>query len=204
MRIDPAATPTRDVYQTLISTILPRPIAWVTTVGLDGSTNLAPFSFFTGLAARPPTLAISIASKPDGGLKDTARNIIETRAFVVNTVPVALAEAMVLSSGDFSYGDSEIARAGVEIRPSERCAAGRIVGSPVQFECSLHQVVELEDRGRVTARLVLGRIELIHIDDGVLDAEGRIDARRLDPLARLGGSQYATLGDLLRYERPIV
>ncbi len=204
MRIDPARTPSRDTYYTLISTIVPRPIAWVSTVDPEGRPNLAPFSFFTGITARPPTLAVAIGNKADGGPKDTARNAIDTGELVVNVVPVALAEAMVLTSGEYAHGESEFDLAGVEVVASERVRPPRVARSPVHFECTLHQVVELEDAGEVTSRLLIARIELIHIDDAVLDAAGRVDPVRLDPLARLGGSHYASLGPLQRHSRPKV
>ncbi|MCA9561741.1 MAG: flavin reductase family protein [Myxococcales bacterium] len=204
MRFDPARASSRDTYYTMISTIVPRPIAWVSTVDPAGRPNLAPFSFFMGVTSRPPTLALAIGNKADGGPKDTARNAIDTGELVVNVVPVALAEAMVLTSGEYAHGESEFDLAQVETVPSERVRPPRVAQSPVQFECTVHQVVPLEDAGQVTSRLIIARIELIHVDDAVLDAAGRVDPRRLDPLARLGGSHYATLGDLQRHSRPKV
>jgi flavin reductase (DIM6/NTAB) family NADH-FMN oxidoreductase RutF len=204
MRFDPARASSRETYYTMISTIVPRPIAWVSTVDPAGRPNLAPFSFFMGITSRPPTLALAIGNKADGGPKDTARNAIDTGELVVNVVPVALAEAMVLTSGEYAHGESEFDLAHVETVASERVRPPRVAHSPVHFECTLHRVVELEDAGRVTSRLIIARIELVHVDDAVLDPAGRVDPRRLDPLARLGGSDYATLGELQRHSRPKV
>ena len=205
MRFDPRMADARDVYFTMIRLIVPRPIAWVSTISTRGVFNLAPFSFFTGITSDPPTLVICVGNKRGGVPKDTARNAIDTGEFVVNVVPVALAEPMVLTSGDYGPEVDEIALAGLETRPSERVAPPRLAASPAQLECTVHQVVEIrDDRDRVTNRMIIGRIELVHVDDATLDADGRIDPRKLDPLGRLGGQGYATLGDLLEMPRPKV
>ncbi len=205
MRFDPRTAAPRDVYFSMIRLIVPRPIAWVSTISSDGVPNLAPFSFFTGVTSNPPTLAVCVGNKRGGVPKDTARNAIDTGEFVVNIVSTALAEPMVLTSGDYGAEVDEIALAGLETVASERVAPPRVVASPAQIECTLHQVVEIQDDSeRVTNRMLIGRIELVHVDDAVLDAEGQIDPRKLDPLGRLGGQAYAPLGPLLEVPRPKV
>ena len=205
MRFDPHSASRRDVYLTMIRLIVPRPIAWVSTLSTDGVPNLAPYSFFTGVTAAPPTLAVCVGNKADGGPKDTARNAIDRGEFVVNVVPVALAAPMVHTAGEFAADVDEAALAGLELVASERVAPGRVVGSPAQLECTLRQTVEItDDDGVVTNRMLIGRIELVHVDDGVLDGDGQIDPRRLDPLGRLGGRGYAGLGEVFEVSRPKV
>ncbi len=204
MRIDPEQTPPADIYRHLISTIVPRPIAWVSTVSKDGIPNLAPYSFFTGITSKPPTLCIAVGNKRGGVPKDTARNAIDTGELVVNVVPTALAEQMVLTSGEYPADEDEFAIARLETVPSERVAPPRVMGSPAQFECTTDQVVEIaDDDGRVTNRLVIARIRMIHLADEVVAEDGFADPRRLDPLGRLGRQDYTALGELRTIPRPV-
>lgn len=205
MQFRPTERSASAVYYTLIGSIMPRPIAWVATRDAAGRRNLAPFSFFTGVVARPATLCFSVGRAPDGGLKDTARNILETGVFVVNVVPAALGEAMVHTSGAWPAGTDEFVGAGLDAIPAETVAADRVVGSPIQFECRTHQVVPItDDDQQITAHLFIGRIELIHVADAVLDAAGRIDMAKVDALGRMGGGAYCTTRDLRQLARPKV
>lgn len=207
MRIDPAEQSATSVYYTMIAGISPRPIAWVATRDADGARNLAPFSFFTGIVGRPPTLLISVGRAPDGGLKDTARNILQTEQFIINVVPHALGAAMVHTSGGFPTDVDEFGAAGLDAIPGEIVAADRVVGSPIQFECTLMQTVPIhdpDDPAVPTAHLFIGRIALIHVDDAVIGADGRIDPARIDLLGRMGGSDYCTTRDRLQLRRPSV
>lgn len=205
MIIRPEERSASALYYTMIGSIVPRPIAWVGTRSAAGVRNLAPYSFFMGVVGDPPTLCFSAGRAPDGGLKDTTRNILETGSFVVNVVPAALGEAMVHTSGSWPSDVDEISGAGLEALPAERVVGDRVVGSPVQFECRLHQSVPIEaDDGRTTAHLLIGRIVLIHVDDAVLDARGRIDPAKVDALGRMGGAFYCTTRDLRRIDRPKV
>ena len=179
----------RDVagkYHFLVSAIVPRPIAWVATRGRDGSTNLAPFSYFQGVCSDPPTLSISIArTKRSGERKDTLRNIEETGEFVVHVIDESLLEPMVASAEELPAGASEIERLDLEIVPGERVAAPVLVGAPLAFECRrTHQV----SVGR--CELVIGEILLVHAREDVLDARGNVDPERLRPLGRLGGRLF--------------
>lgn len=203
MQIDPAERSARDLYFTMISAIVPRPIAWVSTRSTDGVENLAPFSFFTGVTANPPTLLFCAGTKRDGSPKDTPHNAETQGEFVVNVVPTAMAEAMVETSAELPAGVSEAEVGGIETVASVRVSPPRVVGAPVQFECVTHQVVPIHDgEERITSRIVIGRIVLIHVDDAVLDRDGRIDVALLDPLARLGGQSYASLGEQRTIPRP--
>lgn len=202
MQIRPTEQSAGSVYYTLIASILPRPIAWVATRSPAGQRNLAPFSFFSGVTARPASLMFSVVRGDDGRLKDTARNVLATEQFVVNIVPHALASAMARTSSAQPPAVDEFALADLESVPAETVAADRVVGSPVQFECRLMQAVPIEDAGALTAHLFIGRIALIHVADDVLDDRGRIDPAKLDAVGRMGGGQYCTTRDRFTLPRP--
>jgi flavin reductase (DIM6/NTAB) family NADH-FMN oxidoreductase RutF len=202
MQFDPALIPPRDVYARMIETIVPRPIAWVSTLSAEGVPNLAPFSFFTGVTSKPPTLVFCVGNNSGGVPKDTARNIMDTGEFVVNLTPLALAEAMVKTSGNYPPQESEIEAAGLSTAPSARIKPPRIVGTPAQFECTLYKVVDIGEGDRITSRMIIGRIELLHVDDAYVDAEGRIDFAKLDVVARLGGPDYGQVGTPFSIARP--
>src|SRR5271170_4287970 len=139
MLLDFSALATRDAYRWMVGTILPRPIAWVSTVAPDGRTNLAPFSFFQGVTANPPTLMFVPVNGRDGTKKDTVRNIELVPEFVVNLVPRSLAEAMNQTAALLPYGESEFEAYGIAAAPSSRVRPPRVADAPVAFECSLQQ-----------------------------------------------------------------
>ena len=202
MKVDPAAISARDTYRLMIGAITPRPIAWVSTISPAGVTNLAPFSFFSGVAASPPTLAFSPVNRRDGSKKDTVRNIEATGEFVVNVVDHARAAEMNCTSDDeIAYEVSEFDTCGVGAVASERVKPPRVAASPVQMECALHQIVPVGE-GPLAANLVIGRILLIHIEDGVLDAARNIDPRALDTIGRMGGEGYTRTTELFHMARP--
>lgn len=205
MLFDPAEIPKRDVYGAMIRVIVPRPIAWVSTLSPEGQANIAPFSFFMGITSNPPTLAFAAGNHRDGRVKDTAANAIATGEFVVNVVPDRLAPAMVQTAGDYDEGVDEFDVASLEKSPSKRIAAPRVAAAPVHIECTLHQVVPiLDDDGAETSRIVIGRIQLIEADDAVLDDEGRIDPAKLDATGRMGGQGYCRTRDLFEIPRPVL
>jgi flavin reductase (DIM6/NTAB) family NADH-FMN oxidoreductase RutF len=201
MVLDFAALRPRDAYGWMISTILPRPIAWVSTVSLDGKTNLAPFSFFQGVTANPPTLMFVPVNNRDGVKKDTVRNIEQVPEFVVNLVPFALAEQMNQTSAGLPYGDSEFEAFGIAAAPSERVRPPRGAGAPVAFECTLDRIVQLGE-GPLAANVVFGRILIAHVSDRVLGADGKPEAGKLDLIGRLGGDGYTRTTDRFALERP--
>ncbi len=201
MRIDLKALKPRDAYHWLTSTILPRPIAWVSTISAAGKTNLAPFSFFQGVTASPPSLLFIPSNTRDGSKKDTLRNLEEVPEFVVNTVPRALAEQMNATSATLPYGESEIETFAVETVPSEMVRPPRVARSPVSFECKVHQIVHVGE-GPIAANIVIGLIQALHVDPAVLGSDGMPDAGKLDHIARIGGSGYALTRDRFNLERP--
>jgi len=201
MRYDPAQLPVRDTYRLLIGCITPRPIAWVSTVSPNGIPNLAPFSFFNGVAANPPTVVFSPVNRRDGSKKDTILNIEKTPEFVVNIVSFDHAGPMNACSEEFPYEVNEFEKCGLTPLPSEKIKPPRVLEAKVQLECVLHQIVAVGS-GPLAANLVIGRIVLMHVADGVLDAQGQIDPRKLDTIGRMGGETYARTTDLFELNRP--
>jgi flavin reductase (DIM6/NTAB) family NADH-FMN oxidoreductase RutF len=201
VKIDPKAVSASVAYHWMAATILPRPIAWVATENPDGTANLAPFSFFTGASASPPTCVICVSRKnksPDK--KDTWANIERTGEYVINVVPDALAEAMNATSLELPHGTDEFELAGIHKQASERVRPPRVAESPVAMECRLHKIVEVGGPGDETA-IIIGEILLWHVSDDVVVA-GRADPEKLDLVGRLGGALYARTRDRFELVRP--
>lgn len=177
-------------YKLLCGLVVPRPIAWVSTLSADGISNLAPFSCFTFVSHTPPMLGISIGRRPTG-LKDTARNIHETQAFVVHIADETLLDPLHRSGGEFPPEVSEADLLGLELVPSRLVAPLRLAQAPIAMECRLHKVVDFGNN-----QFFAGEIHLFHIREDLISGT-RIDAGRLRPVARLGGPNYATLGEII-------
>lgn len=201
MRLDFTALSARDAYQWMVSTILPRPIAWVSTLSAESKTNLAPFSFFQGVCANPPTLMFVPVNTRDGAKKDTTRNIEAVPEFVVNLVPFALAEQMNATAAMLPHGESEFEKFGIASAPSERVRPPRVAAAPVAFECTLDRIVNIGE-GPLAAHVTFGRILVAHVSDAVLDADGRADPGKLDLIGRLGGELYARTTERFAIKRP--
>ena len=191
----------RDAYALLISVILPRPIAWVSTVSADGRGNLAPFSFFQGVTANPPTLLFVAANTREGAKKDTLRNIEATGEFTVNLVPYSLAEAMNATSASLPHGESEFERFGIRAAPAARVRPPRVADSPVSLEC-VHDRIVTVGEGPLAGNVIFGRILHAHVDDAVLGADGRPDPVKLDLIGRLGGEGYVRTRERFDLRRP--
>jgi flavin reductase (DIM6/NTAB) family NADH-FMN oxidoreductase RutF len=201
MLLDFAALRPRDAYAWMISTILPRPVAWVSTVSADGKTNLAPFSFFQGVTANPPTLMFVPVNTRDGTKKDTVRNIEQVPEFVVNLVPFALAEQMNATSAMLPYGESEFDAFGIVAAPGERVRPPRVAAAPVAFECTLDRIIHIGE-GPLAAYVIFGRILVAHVADGVIAADGLPDSAKLDLIGRLGGDGFTRTQERFDMERP--
>jgi flavin reductase (DIM6/NTAB) family NADH-FMN oxidoreductase RutF len=201
MTIDFARLPVRDIYAWMTGTILPRPIAWVSTISADGKTNLAPFSFFQGVCSNPPTLMFVPVNARDGAKKDTVRNIEHIPEFVVNLVSFVLAEQMNATAALLPYGESEFEKFGIAATPSERVRPPRVAAAPVAFECTLDRIVHIGE-GPLAANVVFGRIHLAHVSDAVLGPDGKPDPAKLDLVGRLGGELYATTREHFTLKRP--
>jgi flavin reductase (DIM6/NTAB) family NADH-FMN oxidoreductase RutF len=190
----------RDAYRLMISVVVPRPIGWVSTVGADGTPNLAPFSFFNGIASSPPTVMVSVSRRADQP-KDTLRNAQETGEFVLNIVDEALATRMNQTAGEWPYEIDEWQQAGLVAVPSVDVRPPRVADAPVALEATVTQIVPVEGTHYT---MILGRIVRFHIRDGLLRDNGLVDAELLRPVARLGGDEYATIGGVFAMARPQV
>ena len=197
MILDPSAVSPGDLYRFMISVVVPRPIAFVSTVGRDGRFNVAPFSYYNAITNRPPLLGISI-NRREGVPKDTLRNIEQTEEFVVNSVDEPLAAQMVLSSGDWPDDVDEFALTALTPVPSDLVKPPRVGESPVSLECRLHRLIELG-----STFFVVGEILRAHVRDSVL-TDGRVDIAKLRPLGRLGGDGYSVVRDVIHMPRPKV
>jgi flavin reductase (DIM6/NTAB) family NADH-FMN oxidoreductase RutF len=192
IQIDPKTLAAEPAYRLLTGIVVPRPIAWVTTVSAAGVVNLAPFSAFTFVSPKPPMLAISIGHKK-GIYKDTARNILATEEFVVHIADRNLIEPVHLSSIEHSPDVSEVAELGLATAPSERVRVPRLTDVPVAMECRFRQSLEF---GETRSRLIIGEVEMFHVRDGLLH-DGKIETAQLDPICRLAGPRYAALGEII-------
>ena len=188
----------RAAYRLLISVVVPRPIGWTSTIGVDGTLNLAPFSFFNAVSNMPLTVMISVGQRK-GALKDTLRNVQETGEFVINLVNEELATAMNETSGEWAYEVNEFDRSGVTPASSIDVKPPRVAEAPIALECQVKQIVSVID---TTYTMILGRVLRFHLRSDLLRPNGMVDALRLKPLARLGGDEYATLGGVLEMKRP--
>jgi flavin reductase (DIM6/NTAB) family NADH-FMN oxidoreductase RutF len=200
MEIDLNSLESRHAHDMLTSAIIPRPIAWVSTIGKDGKHNLAPFSFFTGVSWAPPVLAFSVVNRADGTIKDTLRNIQEVPEFVVNIVSVELMQVMESTAKPIPYGNDESVIHDVHLLPCKTIAPCRIQESKVSFECTLERIVTVSD-GPNAGNLILGRILLAHIQDGLLLNDREVDWSRLDAMGRLSGSRYCTVRSVIESEK---
>lgn len=202
MILNPAEMDARHRYKTLIGTVLPRPIAWVSTADAHGNPNLAPFSYFTAVCGNPMTLLFCPGVLPtrDDGKKDTLRNVEETREFVINLTNEDTAQAMNLSATDLPPGESEFDWAGVTPAPCEVVRAPRVAEAPIAYECTLDRIVTVSDQPG-GGHAVFGTVQRIHIRDDIYEANGRIDLAAYKPIARLGGNIYAHLNDFFEMER---
>ena len=208
MQFDPHVIDSTAMYKLLIGSVVPRPIAWVSSVDADGVRNLAPFSYFMAITHDPPTVAFS--SGPRGadigggvrGKKDTLHNVEVTREFVVNVVDDALAEAMNVTSGDYAADVDEFTKAGLEAASSVKVRAPRVAAAPVSMECRLAQIIPV---GNLPHHLIVGEIVHVHVRDDVYDpATGRLDMHRLKPVGRLAGHLYTHVHDIFEMKRPAV
>lgn len=202
MNVRPDQIPYRDFYRILLVAVGPRPIAWVSTLN-DGHLNLAPFSFFNAISAKPPLLGFSPSLRQVDGQsapKDTLRNIRETGEFVVNVVTFAVAEAMNLTSGEYDPSVDEFALAKLTTRPSQVVRPPQVAESPVSFECKLERIIDFGTEPP-SSSLVIGEIVCVHVEESVMK-EDRLDPDSLDLIGRMGGTQYSRTTQRFEMKRP--
>lgn len=198
MKVDAASLSVQKIHQLLLGAIGPRPICFASTVDREGRRNLAPFSFFNVFSANPPIVVFSPArSGRDGSSKHTYDNVLEVPEVVINVVNYAMVHQTSLASSPFARGVDEFVKAGFTAIPSETVKPWRVAESPVQMECDVVEVRPLGDGGG-SGNLVICRVKVLHINDEVLDADGRIDQTKIDLVARMGGDWYCRAhGDAL-------
>ncbi|MFO1146872.1 MAG: flavin reductase family protein [Alsobacter sp.] len=189
---DFAALSGRDRYKLLIGAVVPRPIAWVTTVDAEGVVNAAPFSFFNCLSADPAILALGVEFRADARQKDTGRNVRETQAFTVNIVSGALLEAMNVTAVPFEAGIDELAKAGLTPRPGVKVPCPAIAESPAAFECRHHVTLSIGS----TREIILGEVVYAHLHSSVVNDRLHVDPAGLDAIGRMGGHGYSTTRDV--------
>jgi flavin reductase (DIM6/NTAB) family NADH-FMN oxidoreductase RutF len=192
MEIDPARLDAEQSYRLLIGMVVPRPVAWVTTLSASGVLNLAPFSTFTFVSPKPPMVAFSVGHKA-GVYKDTARNILVNEEFVVHVTDRALVESVHLSSEEHPPEISEVEHLGLDTAPSRHVKVPRLTAPPIAMECRLRHCIEF---GETRSRLLVGEVLLYHARDGLV-RNGKIETAELDPICRLGGPRYAALGEII-------
>ena len=192
MRIDPAYLDPETAYRLITGVVVPRPIAWVTSLSATGVLNLAPFSAFMFVSPKPPMLAISVGRK--GNIyKDTAQNILNNEEYVIHIADSSLMKAVHESSTEHPSDVSEVDELGLATLPGERIKVPRLAAAPIAMECRFRQCLEF---GETRSRLIVGEVLVFHIRDGLLQ-NGKIETRALDPIARIAGPRYAKLGEII-------
>jgi len=201
MIIDLAELSLARVYYTMIQTLVPRPVAWVLSDNGNKSLNLAPFSYFNGVASDPPLIMLSIGKKPDGRIKDSRRNIIERNEFVVHIAHRELAEQVTKSSKVLAADESELDASGLETVPFGDFRIPRLKDCRIAMACELYRAEDITP----TQALILGEVKSIYVDDSVIteDEKGRtkIHADKIDPITRLGGDEYGLFGGVMTVPR---
>ena len=191
----------REIHPWIINSVTPRPIAWVSTISAAGRTNLAPFSFFQGICASPPTLMFCGANDRTGKMKDSVINVGQVPEFVVNVVPYVLRDVMNLTSAALPHGESEFEKYNIATAPSTMVKPPRVAASPVAFECKLDRIVCIGE-GPLAGNVVFGTVLCAHVSESVL-TDGAIDPRKLDTIGRLGGEYYTRTTELFTIKRPV-
>jgi flavin reductase (DIM6/NTAB) family NADH-FMN oxidoreductase RutF len=202
MHIDPKTLNRRDMHEMLMAMIMPRPIAWVSTVNENGVFNLAPFSQFTSVSLRPPIVCLAIGWNRDGRKKDTLENIEVSKDFVINVVDESLAQAMNQTSAEYPAGADEFREVGLTAVKSDIVKAPILGESPLSMECKVTQIMQFGQRPD-GGYLVLGEVVRFHVRDE-LYINGEIDVSRLKHVGRLGEQLYCRIGDAFRMERPFI
>lgn len=192
MQIDPAYLDPETAYRLITGVVVPRPIAWVTSLSATGVLNLAPFSAFMFVSPKPPMLAISVGRK--GAIyKDTAQNILNNEEYVVHIADSSLMKAVHESSTEHPPDVSEVDELGLATLPGERIKVPRLAAAPIAMECRFRQCLEF---GETRSRLIVGEVLVFHIRDGLLN-NGKIETEALDPICRIAGPRYAKLGEIV-------
>jgi len=201
MHIDMSTLSTVQAYALMTQTVIPRPVAWILTGNEDKSFNLAPFSYFNGLASDPPMIMVSFGLAPDGAMKDTRVNIERNKEFIVHIAHREMAEAMTKSSATMPANESEVDMLGLELAEMPGSGLPRLADCRIAYACKYDSMHKIKDQA-----ILFATLEHLYAADNVVeeDAKGRmrINAVGVDPLGRLGGGEYFGAGDLIYVERP--
>ncbi|MEL7239088.1 MAG: flavin reductase family protein [Planctomycetota bacterium] len=201
MTIEPADANPIEVYRHLVHTVVPRPIGWISSRGTSGVDNLAPYSFFNAVCAKPAAVMFASTTTRDGKDKDSLRNVRETGEFVVNIVSEDVAEMMNKSAASLPYGESEFDHAGIEKEEAKTVACSRVKAAHVHFECTLHETVQIGE-GPMSTVMVIGLVRRMDIADHLLGENGYVDPHKLAAVGRMGGNSYCRASDIFDLDRP--
>lgn len=202
MNIDLSTLAPTQIYHLMTQTVIPRPIAWVLTDSEQDNYNLAPFSYFTAVSSNPPLLMFSVGKKPSGEVKDTTRNALETGKMVIHIAHHDSANDVTQTAATLEHGESEIEATGIELTDFDGFDLPRVKDCPIAFACKLYEVKEI---GETPQSLIFAEIEKVYIAPEVIGERSDrlvVDALKVNPLSRLGGSQYATLNNVFSVARP--
>ncbi|MDC0096898.1 flavin reductase family protein [bacterium] len=189
--IDPKAVSTAALHGYMLGAVTPRPIAFASTIDSAGNVNLSPFSFFNVFSANPPIMIFSPARRGrDNTTKHTYENVLQVKEVVINIVNYDIVQQMSLSSTEYGKGINEFEKAGLTPLASQTIKPPRVAESPVQFECRVNEVISLGTEGGA-GNLVICEVLKMHINEAVLDADGKIDPVKLDAVSRMGGNWYS-------------
>ncbi len=201
MIIDPRTVSGSISYQLLTGAVIPRPIGLISSISMEGIANLAPFSFFNAVCGEPPMVMFAASNRQP--LKDTLSNVTATREFVANIVSEEIAQQMNLTAGDYSPDISEFEIAGLTPVPSDLVRPPRLLESPVNMECKVHDIIKVSTKP-LGGSVVIGEVVRFHVRDSIIDKDMFIDPDKLKPVARLGGPSYSRIRDRFDMVRPAV
>jgi len=202
MEIELSTLAPSQIYHLMTQSVIPRPIAWELTDSAQQSYNLAPFSYFTAISSAPPLLMFSVGKKPSGDVKDTTRNVLETGKMVIHIAHHDSANDVTQTAATLDHGESEVEANDIELVDFDGFDLPRVKDCPIAFACKLYEVKEIGDTPQ---SLVFAEIEKMYINPDVIDERTdrlMVDALKVNPLSRLGGSQYSTLNNVFSVARP--
>ena len=203
MLFDPTEHSFHESHKLMIGSIIPRPIAFVSTISKNGILNLAPFSYFNGVCSNPPTIMFAPARRGyDGKIKDTLKNIQDTNEFVVNIVSEQFGDEMVTCATDFDPTVNEFDESGLTPGSSQKVRPPTVEESKISFECELNKIIEIGDGSPGSGFIVIGTIVMFHIDDSVYE-NGRVNLEKLGPVGRLSGNNYTKITNIFESIRKI-
>ncbi|GAL74155.1 nitrilotriacetate monooxygenase component B [Nonlabens ulvanivorans] len=197
MKLDPKDTKTAHLHSVMLGAVQPRPIAFASTIDENGNVNLSPYSFFNVFSANPPIMIFSPARRVrDNSIKHTLINARATGEVVINIVNYDIVQQMSLSSTEYGADVDEFVKSGLTAVASDMIAPPRVAESPVQFECKVKEIVELGQEGGA-GNLIICEVVMVHVNDEVLDEDGKIDQVKIDTVARMGGNWYCRSKDAM-------